>query len=247
MASNSCYAGDHIPTSSEFVGTIYVTMISSLCSMLGSSLIIVTFIVWPDLRTTARAILVFLAIADFLTAAGYLFASILFLISNYTDSPISPSLCTFQSFITTTFPISSFLWTANLAIYLFVSITLQKVKLARRLMLLFHITAWGIPLLLCIPGAATGKLGDNNISSHRPEQGSVAWCWVSFDNRFDNNITVSEARERLTKLHVLELVFGKFWEISVFFLSIIICIVVKISLRKRVSPLIRHSIIDFTY
>ena len=233
--SNNCFAGDHTATGAEIVGTIYVTMISSLCSIFGSSLIIVTFIIWPDLRTTARAILVFLAIADFLTAAGYLFASILFLNSYYTHSFVSPPLCTFQSFITTTFPISSFLWTANLAIYLFVSITLQKVKLARRLMLFFHITAWGIPLLLCIPGAATRTLGDPNISSLLPEQGSVAWCWVSFDNRYEN-ITVSEARDRLTNLHVLELVFGKFWEISVFFLAIVICIVVKISLRKRVSP-----------
>ena len=226
-------------TSPVNVGTIYVTMISSLCSIFGSCLIIVTFIVWPDLRSTARAILVFLATADFLTALGYLFASILFLVSiqdfdeNDKNIVVSPQLCTFQSFITTTFPISSFLWTACLGVYFFMSITLNKVNAARKLVPLFHIIAWGIPLLLCIPGAATGVLGNRNTSTLA--QGTAAWCWVSLNTSFDEHTSTDDIKERLIKLHVLELVFGKIWEISVFFLSIVLCIVVKISLQKRVS------------
>ncbi len=218
-------------------GSVYTTMISSAASVVGSCLITLSYIIWSDLRTTARAILVFLAIADFFTALGYLFASTLFLISeNNENYEISPSLCTFQSFITTTFPISSFLWTANLAVYLFVSITLNRVKIAKKLMFLFHVVAWGIPLLLCVPGAITMVLGGQSERDNTStlSQGTVAWCWVSFNNSFDNRSTVDDARSRLVKLHVLELVFGKLWEISVFIIAITLCIVVKISLQKKV-------------
>jgi len=217
---------------------IYTAMVSSIASIIGSGLIIITFAIWADIRTSARAILVFLAIADLLTAIGYLFASILFKVNNvghYDDNMyILPQLCKLQSFITTAFPISSFLWTANLAIYLFVSITINKARVAKKMIILFHITAWGIPLLLCIPGAITGVLGRKN-NTLGETQGTVGWCWVSFDNSYDVNTTNEEVVYTLNRLHVLELVYGKFWEISVFILAIILCIAVKISIYKKVS------------
>ncbi len=224
-------------TNLTLVGSIYTTMVSSVASVVGSCLIIISFAVWSDLRTTARAILVFLAIADLFTALGYLFASILFLANYNKYNDIPPSLCTFQSFITTAFPISSFLWTANLAVYLFVSITLRKAKMAKKLMLLFHITAWGIPLLLCIPGAAAMVLGGQKQVA-ASTQGTVAWCWVSFNNSFDNRSSVDDARFRLTELHMMELVFGKLWEICVFIIAIVLCVSVKISLQKKVGSLL---------
>lgn len=216
-------------------GPIITTIISSVASVIGSVLIIVSFAVWSDLRTTARAILVFLAIADLCTALGYLFASILFLLKYQQLGDIFSPLCTFQSFITTVFPISSFLWTTNLAVYLFVSITLKQVKTAKKLMLLFHITAWGIPLLLCIPGAATMILGGQNETQDQ-SQGTVGWCWVSFDRSF-KNVTgeMEDAQHRLVKLHALEFVFGKFWEILAGVVALILCIIVKISVQKKVS------------
>ena len=214
-------------------GPIIATIVSSVASIIGSCLIIVSFAVWSDLRTTARAILVFLAIADLFTALGYLFASILFLTSYQKLNNDFAPLCTFQSFITTVFPISSFLWTTNLAVYLFVSITLKQVKTAKKLMLLFHITAWGIPLLLCIPGAATMVLGGQNETADQ-SQGTVGWCWVSFDRSF-KNVTEEDVEHRLVQLHVLELVFGKFWEILAGVVAFILCIIVKISIQKKVS------------
>ena len=216
------------------VPSIYTTMISSIASMLGSSLIILTFVCWPDLRTVARAILVFLAIADFLTAAGYLLGSIIFLVDHYDYSNdyyyhSQPALCTLQSFITSTFIISSFIWTANLAVYLFVAITLKKIQLAKKLVLLFHITAWGIPLLICIPGAAFGILGQTG-----PTQGTVAWCWVSFDDTYTNTTDITEAKQRITYLHTWELLYGKFWEITICVFSFVLCVIVKVSLYKMV-------------
>ena len=56
--------------------TVYITIVSSSLSMIGCALIIITYILWRDIRTMARAIVVFLAIADFFTAAGYFFGAI---------------------------------------------------------------------------------------------------------------------------------------------------------------------------
>lgn len=220
-------------TTSPEVGSISTAMVSSFASAVGSILIIISFAVWPDLRTTGRAILVFLAISDLLTAAGYLFASVLFLSQG---REIAPSLCTFQSFLTTSFLTSSFLWTANLAVYLFVAITLKKGRVAKKLFPLFHLIAWGIPLLLATIGASTGVLGVQGEATPFT-QGTVAWCWVSFNNTFGNGSSVEEAIERLTILHVLEFVFGKFWEIIVFAVALSLFIAVKVSLRKIVSDL----------
>ena len=222
------------------VPSIYTTLISSLASIFGSSLIILTYICWPDLRTVARAILVFLAIADFLTAVGYTLGSIIFLVDHYGYNDdyyyhTSPALCTVQSFITTVFPISSFIWTANLAVYLFVAITLKKIQLAKKLVLLFHITAWGIPLLLCIPGAAAGVLGQTG-----PTQGTVAWCWVSFNDTYSNTTDINEAKERIVNLHLWELLYGKFWEITISIFAFVLCVIVKVSLYKMVR---RDSIV----
>ncbi len=216
-------------------GAITITIISSIFSIIGSCFIIISFAVWSDLRTTARAILVFLAIADLFTAVGYLFASLLFLTNyKYVNNVFTP-LCTFQSFITTAFPISAFLWTTNLAVYLFVSITLKKVKAAKKLMLFFHLFAWGIPLLLCVPGAITMVLGGQNETQDQ-SQGTVGWCWVSFDSSFQNtSVGVKDAEQRLAKLHVLELVFGKFWEILTGVVAFALCIMVKITIYKKVS------------
>ncbi len=211
---------------------IYTTIVSSIFSIIGSCLIIISFAVWSDLRTTARAILVFLAIADLFTAIGYLFASILFLTNYLSVHNVFTPLCTFQSFITTAFPISSFLWTANLAVYLFVSITLKKVKTAKKLMLFFHLIAWGIPLVLCIPGASTMVLGGQNETQDQ-SQGTVGWCWVSFDGSFQND--TRDAEQQLAKLHALELVFGKFWEILAGVTAFVLCVIVKISVHKKVS------------
>ena len=206
------------------VGTSVVTIISSCFSILGSLLIIVTFIAFREIRTIGRAILVFLAVADFFTAAGYIFGSGVFLkyhpnflnYSNLTTSYIY--LCKAQSFITTAFPISSFLWTTNLAVYLFVAIVLRKLQWAKRMLIVFHITAWGIPLLICIPALATNWLGPAQSRS------SASWCWVSYDPKRSDKL-----------FHFMEFICGKFWEIMAYFVALLLCGIVKYTIFKRVS------------
>ena len=217
--------------------TAITTILSSVASMIGSFLIIFTFLLWKDVRTVARAILVFLAIADFLTASGYLFGSVVFLSYNNTieDSPSTEDslsytrLCIAQSFITTVFPISSFLWTTHLAIYLFVTIVLHKIKLAKKLLVLFHLTAWGIPLLVCLPAAITGHLGPST------DYTSIGWCFVNFNGTLSANATKGEVSRKLADFYGFEFLCGKFWEIMAYIVALTLYVSVKISLWWRVS------------
>jgi hypothetical protein len=84
---------------------------------------------------------------------------------------------------------------------------------------MFHITAWGIPLLICIPAVATGWLGP--AKSHT----SVSWCWVRFD---------ADQPEKIPEFYTMELICGKFWEIMTYLVSFMLCGIVKYTLYKRV-------------
>ena len=202
----------------------FLTMMSSCFSMVGSALIIVTFVIWKDIRTVARAIVVFLSIADFFTATGYLFGAIV----NYLNQQKQLGhveyryLCRAQSFVTTAFPISSFLWTSHLATYLYVAIVNANPALAKKLVIVFHITGWGIPLAICLPALLTGHLGVSN------DQTSVNWCFVSFNGTNDKHL-----KNRLAEYYGFEFLCGKFWEIATSIVAVFLYVSVKIVLRKR--------------
>ena len=207
--------------------TAYITMISSCFSMIGSALIIITFLLWKDIRTVARAILVFLAIADFFTAAGYLFGAIVSYKyeHDHYDKDLYISLCEAQSFVTTAFPISSFLWTTHLAIYLYVAIVNENPSRAKKLLIFFHITGWGIPLVICLPAVLTDHLGGSN------ERTSVNWCFIYFNNTNPNDN--EELRRRLAEYYGFEFLCGKFWEIAASIVAVYLYVSVKVVLRKR--------------
>lgn len=206
-----------------------LTVLSSLGSIIGSLLIIGTFLRWKDLRTIARMILVFLAISDLLAAIGYVFGASIYIhyyyitgYCHYEANATNPAnitsyqhLCTAQSFLTTLMPMASFLWTANLALYLFFSILWPKMNFARSLMILFHITAWGIPLVTCIAVVSEGYFGSSESRS------SGGWCWIKYNP------------SKPIKYFMTELMAGKFWEIAVCVLALFVCIVIKIVMWRR--------------
>lgn len=223
----NCSAARCVP-----IGGTVLTILSSLASIIGSLLIIGTFLRWKDLRTIARMILVFLAISDLLAGIGYVFGASIYIhyyyLSGYcpyeanATNPTNPAnvtsyqhLCTAQSFLTTLMPMASFLWTANLALYLFFSIIWPRMKFSRPLMILFHITAWGIPLVTCVAVAGSGYFGSSESRS------SGGWCWIKYNPR------------KPIKFLMTELMAGKFWEIAVCVLALFVCIVIKIVMWRR--------------
>lgn len=199
----------------------YLTFTSCLASLVGSALIILTFAIWKDFRTIGRAIVVFLAITDFFSALGYMFGVSVFWakqqqhnITNYSYTV----MCTTQSFITSFFPVSSFLWTLNLAIYLLAVLVLKKQGRAIwKLFFCFHLTAWGIPLIVCALGVGFQAFGPSQSLT------SVDWCFIT-DN-LDR-----------WKYFMFEALCGKFWELCAYIGSLVIYIVIKININiKRVQ------------
>lgn len=108
-----------------------VVLVSCALSFLGSSLIIVTFVLWPDLRTTPRRLLVFLSVSDWLSAVSYAYGVWRVFHTDSIDCVIQGAVSTFAN-------TSSFFWTVAIAVYLYVFIVRSSQRVADSLVLLFH-------------------------------------------------------------------------------------------------------------
>ncbi|XP_062315875.1 G-protein coupled receptor 157 [Osmerus eperlanus] len=182
-----------------YVSEQILVLISCAFSFLGSFLIIFTYIIWPDLRTTPRKLLVFLSIADFLSAVSYAYG-----VWNVfkTDSVG----CIVQGAISTFSNTSSFFWTVAIAIYLYIFIVKTSQRLADSLVLYFHFISWGIPLGITVAALSLHRIG------YDASEVSVGWCWVS--------ISAPD--------HVLwMLLTGKIWEFLAYITLPILYILIK--------------------
>jgi G protein-coupled receptor 157 len=213
------------------LGGVILTILSSLGSVVGGLLIIGTFLYWKDLRTVARMILVFLAFSDLLAGIGYIFGAAVYLHYYYVDgdcpvmnnthftSPNTTSyndLCTAQSFFTTLMPVASFLWTANLAIYLLVSVVWPRMKSTKRLMIFFHVFAWGVPLVTCVGVAGAQYFGPSNSRS------SGGWCWIKYKDK-----------HHFWNFFAAELMAGKIWEFGVCLLAVFVWLASRVVMSRR--------------
>ena len=194
------------------VHRITITLSATL-SLLGTSVIIGTFIAWRDFRSTSRRILVYISVADFLVAGGYLTGAWQI---NHGDGGIV--LCKAQSFVSITASLWSFFWTAFLAIYLNVTIVRKQRDKAETLLKAFHFIAWGIPLILVGTALGLGKLG--NHSDFLPAYTS-GWCWI------DHRLTFGD---RLLWI----LLTGKAWEMTAYVLCFVLYLTLKCHIRKQV-------------
>lgn len=109
-----------------------VVLFTCALSFVGSSLIILTFIIWSDLRTTPRTLLVYLSVSDWLSAVSYGFGVWRLFHTDSLD-------CTVQGAISTFANSSSFFWTVAIAVYLYIFIVRSSQRVADSLVLFFHI------------------------------------------------------------------------------------------------------------
>ena len=135
----------------NMMGFVYfiLTAIMSALSIIGSTVIIHTYVQFPKLRTTCRKLLVYLSIADLLTAFGNLLGIIWYYAYRDDEDLVhtfgSLFLCKFQSGLTIFSSISSFFWTVAIAVYLHLSIVKNNHALADRFVLPFHVICWLLP------------------------------------------------------------------------------------------------------
>lgn len=92
-----------------------VVLLSCALSALGSGLLVATHALWPDLRSRARRLLLFLSLADLLSAASYFYG----VLQDFSG----PSWdCVLQGAVSSFANTSSFFWTVAIALYLYLSI-----------------------------------------------------------------------------------------------------------------------------
>ena len=121
-----------------------VVLLSCALSALGSGLLVATHGLWPDLRSRARRLLLFLSLADLLSAASYFYGVLQDFEGPSWDCVLQGALSTFAN-------TSSFFWTVAIALYLYLSI----VRTSRgpgdgRLLCAFHVVRWVAATLLSL-------------------------------------------------------------------------------------------------
>ena len=205
----------------------YASLVSSSFSCLGSVLIVLAFLMLPEIRTGAQKLITLLSIADFFTAFGYLIAAINFLEHYRTlEDPKSgkncetfSTVCEVQSFITTTSSLCSFLWTLFLAVYFHVVIVnKQAMVLGKKMFALINLISWGIPLIITIPLLCTRRLGFTPFST-------ANWCFIK-----ESQSQIQPISQDL--FIFLVLVVGKFWEILSYVVVTILYISISISIYR---------------
>ena len=228
-----------------------ITIFSSFLSIFGSMLIILTFMMWKDVRRSlARKILLFLAIADLFGAAGYFLGGILqYFLTSETQSDI---VCKVGSFWTTYFPVVSFFWTTYLAIYFAIALVLKRPNWTSKLMIPFHLTAWSIPFAICTGFVAIGWLGPNQSGgpcsglNQSLSQDAAGWCFVS--SRIFEGLPLHSSFN--TNLHIyflVEAASGKMWELLAYSIVITCYVLIVIFNRCRWCKVNLNSILTIYF
>ena len=189
-------------------------------SLLGTFLIIASYIKWKDIRTTSRKVLVFLSISDFLVSAGYLVGNFL-----PKKTKENENACIAQSFITSSASIISFMWSASLAIYLHFTLVQNRRSFANKLVSVFHVTNW-------LTGPTINIIAtDQKVLGSSADDVTAGWCWI---------LHYSDPEKRYKE--ILWMLFdGKFWEILTAALIVVFYISVKLKIRKEVR-IFSHTI-----
>ena len=163
------------------------------------------------MRTGAQKIVTLLAIANLITAIGYILGSINFLVHfDETDTHVCyvfDTLCRTQASITAWSTLCSFCWTIILAFYFYMVIVYNRKALASLLVPLYNIIAWLCPILVTVPLTALGKLGYTRYAAS-------SWCFVK-DEMVGGTTVDSEAI-------AFVVVAGKLWEILTYIGVVII-------------------------
>ncbi|XP_072101175.1 G-protein coupled receptor 157 isoform X1 [Mobula birostris] len=154
-----------IPQTEVYVYEKVVISISCLLSVLGSGMIIATHLWWPDLRSKARQLLVYLSVADLLSALSYLYGVL-------RDFQRSSWDCVLQGAVSTFANTSSFFWTVAIAIYLYLLIVRSEQSVANSLNGWFHAISWLVPLAITMAAVSLQKIG------YDASDVSVGWCWI---------------------------------------------------------------------
>ncbi|XP_071170906.1 G-protein coupled receptor 157-like [Mytilus edulis] len=191
---------------------IILTAIVSSLSIFGGLGITFIYVLYKDLRTPGRRLLVYLSLMDALTAFGNILG-VIWLI--HRDSPVihkSMAYCKIQSGMTIYSSISSFSWTVVMGLCLVFSIVRSSPSFASKYMKLFHIISWLLPATITIIALSTNVLGYDTTLDQ------PSWCWID---------------PRVPHALFWQFFTGKFWEICTYIATIVLYSMVKVFLWRK--------------
>ena len=145
---------------------------SCILSILGS-LIVMLACSLPDSvrKKKGRQLIFWLSVTDLGTSCVYL-------ISTFESSDNNTPYCKTLALLGIFFPVASFLWTDFIALHIYMVITSRRLKTEKewnRIMIYFHIIAWGLSAL-CIAIVAGYDHAGRDENSNSDNTGG--WCWV---------------------------------------------------------------------
>lgn len=203
------------------VAILSITTVSCCLSVIGVIAILYSYARWRNIRDNTRLLLVFLTIADLLTAVGYLIGSVaLFNIpqkklpTNYHNS----AECVLQSFITIFSSMASFFWTVALAFHIFCRLVYGTTYMHRKIGFRFvFVFCWGVPAVISMASLMSNVLGAN-------WESTGPWCWIKSGIKED-------------KMVLWMILSGKGWEFLCYLVSAHLYIFAKLQmylqLRRR--------------
>ncbi|NXU83837.1 GP157 protein, partial [Xiphorhynchus elegans] len=185
-----------------------VVLLSCVLSCVGSALLLCSHALWPELRTRPRQLLLYLSLADLLSALSYFYGVLQDFGRTSWDCVLQGALSTFAN-------TSSFFWTMAIALYLYLTIV-RGSPTGTGLLCCFHAVSWGVPLGITVAAVALKKIG------YDASNVSVGWCWVNLD-----------AEDRVLWM----LLTGKAWEILAYVTLPVLYILIKKHINRAHAAL----------
>ena len=143
--------------------------VSSVLSIVGATIILIAYCAFKDLRKgTAQTIITLLSLADMGTAFGCLLGIVnyynyifqrLMNSDNSGACRIFDNICQIQASLTFWCLMSSSIWSTVLAVHFLLSLLLSDSRWTERLLPLYNIVAWTLPIIIILPLLITGQLG----------------------------------------------------------------------------------------
>uniref|UniRef100_A0A8D0HUP1 G-protein coupled receptors family 2 profile 2 domain-containing protein n=1 Tax=Sphenodon punctatus TaxID=8508 RepID=A0A8D0HUP1_SPHPU len=187
-----------MPPTQVYLSKRIIVLVSCVPSFLGSTLLVCTHALWPELRTHSRQLLLYLSLSDLLSAVSYFYGVL-------RDFDLASWDCKLQGAMSTFSNTSSFFWTMAIAIYLYITIV-RGSPTGTGLLCFFHLVNWGIPFGITVAAVVLNKIG------YDASNVSVGWCWINL-----------EAEDRVLWM----LLTGKLWEIMAYVILPILYILIK--------------------
>ena len=136
-------------------------VVSSVLSIVGTTTILLAYCAFKDLRKRkAQTIITLLSLADMGTAFGCLLGITNHYITNSDDACwIFYNICQIQAYFVMWCAMSSSIWSTVLAVHFLQASLFSEPRWTERLLPLYNIVAWTLPIIVALPLLITGQLG----------------------------------------------------------------------------------------